>query len=292
MFDLPESKRVRREKLYDSGSESESGGPEDAAAQATLQERLSSLLSFDVAPVVVEEDSSTARAGEAGGEPAAAPADEVFEFKLFSAPKAAGGGGPAPVAKVVLEPADTAADQAGGEGSGDGGFVVPRRPLSHYVAAEPSAERRAQWELSAVTGDEVLARSTQRCWGLEKPWRVTKIVISTGGGKRGGGGSEASTATAASGSPPSAAAADEGKKKRPGKRRRIAMRVKTKALKEEQAKQQTKEEHLREKKKRLNREKQLKRRQKERERKQALQGEAAGGGGSTQAVSENGEVDA
>ncbi|KLU88311.1 hypothetical protein MAPG_07298 [Magnaporthiopsis poae ATCC 64411] len=272
MLYLPQAKRVRREKLYDSGSgsESEPDGTEDAAAaRAKLQEHLSSLLCFAVTPAsTVEEDPGEDRAAE--------PAEEVFEFKLFSAPKAAGL--PAPVTKVVLTPADTTADDGPADG---GGFVVPRRPLSHYVAPEPSAEQRARWEMSAVTGEEVLARSTQRCWGLEKPWRLTRIVISADAGKKGGSGSKTNTATAAVGAAngSSTDAAGESKKKRPGKRRRIATRVKAKALKEEQAKLQTKEEHLREKKKRLNREKQLKRRQKERERKQALRGEAADGGG-------------
>lgn len=287
MFHLPPAKRVRREKLYDSRSGSESGGPEDASAQAKLQERLSSLLCFDVvAPAAAVEEEGP------GVDRAEGPAEEVFEFKLFSAPKAVAGL-PAPITKVVLAAADTAADQAG-DGSDDGGFVVPQRPLSHYVAAEPSPEQRAQWEMSTVTGEDVLARSKQRCWGLEKPWRLTRIVISADTGEKGGGGSEINTAAAAAttGSLSPADAAGESKKKRPGKRRRIAMRVKAKALEEEQAKLQTKEEHLREKKKRLNREKQLKRRQKERERKQALRGEAADGGGSTQAPSVNGEAGA
>lgn len=164
-----------------------------------------------------------------------------------------------------------------------GGFVVPRRPMDHYVASQPDAATRERLAFAAVSGDEVLAMARRRNWGLELPWRVMHISAADGAG-----GTLKSTAEMM------AAEADGGrghahlgvthslsanKKKRPGKKTRIAQRTKARKLKAkaevEEAERRAKEAHLRDKKKRLNRSKKLRRREKEREKK--LQ-KAVGGG--------------
>ena len=148
-------------------------------------------------------------------------------------------------------------------------------PSKVVLVPEAAPDGEAEWKqyrAAALTGEDVLALSKQRCWGLEVPWRVTTIEAS----RKELGALEASTAGDTADT-----VSDEGedtagalqKKKRPGKKRRIALRIKEKADKakaEAELKlQMSKEEHLAEKKKRLNREKKLKRREKERAKKAA-----------------------
>lgn len=146
------------------------------------------------------------------------------------------------------------------------GPAISQRPLSHYIRGELSAHEREQFAHAAVTGRDVLAWAGRRAWGLEVPWRVTKISVVANqkglvdGQQRVGGADKEK----------------KKKKKRLGKKGRIVLRKREKVKKEAAAaaekQKTTKEEHLKEKKKRLNREKKLKRRQKEREKKAAARG--------------------
>ncbi|KAK4162772.1 hypothetical protein QBC43DRAFT_173599, partial [Cladorrhinum sp. PSN259] len=277
MFELPDAKRVRREDLYDSvsdredaaGPEHEEAAVEDAELRAKLNARLSSLLSANlkIPPTGGDGDVSMADAGaEArqattnGGDDERQEAEEAeFDFRLFSTS--------APSQKVVL-----AAKEEEAATGGDVPFA--RRPISHYIRGELSAEEKEQFQLSAVSAQDVFAAASQRAWGFEVPWRVTKITVFA---KKPG---QPVVGTAVS-------AEDKKKKKtRPGKKTRIVLRIREKAKKEEMEKKKaeqkkkqnqaiSKEEHLKEKKKRLNREKKLKRRQKEKEKKAA----SGGGGG-------------
>lgn len=166
--------------------------------------------------------------------------DEVYAFRLFST------AGPAP--QVVLENMNRVVE----------GKMIRGRPLSYYLVTELSPEKKQQFEMAAVSGEDVIERSKVRAWGLELPWRVTtikttrKIAI-----KRGRGGAEA-VAHVEDDQP--------AKRKRPGKKRRTAMRIKARAeaQAEEAAKQKRaeKEEHVKDKKKRMNRLKKLRRRAK------------------------------
>jgi hypothetical protein len=186
------------------------------------------------------------------------PGEEEFEFRLFNTSKA--------VTKIVLPD-----EQEELSHLGNGKFVVPSRPLSFYLAPKPSDQLQAEFEFSAVTGDEILERSRQRCWGLELPWRVTQITLA-GSDKSGGLSGDIALKGAETGN-----LVD--KRRRPSKKKRIAVRIKEKARlekkaaleREKEAKQkesQDKEEYLREKKKRLNRQKKLKRRAKNKEEKE------------------------
>lgn len=256
--------------------------------RAKLNERLSSLLGLDLcsaaapAPRPQPDDAATTdqthqdgHVGEEGGRH-----EEEFEFRLFStASKTA-----APVKVMLTESDDEDADL------GDGAFVVPTRPTSHYLACEATSEQLEEYRQTALAGNDILLGARKRAWGLERPWRIVRIsadgkLIVAPPPKASSKVTQTTATIRASG----AGLADEKvKRKRPGKKRRIASRIKAKADKEkreqEESQRLTKEEHLKEKKKRLNREKKLKRRAKEREMKLA----GKGADGSQLAMSEDG----
>jgi len=269
---------VRREDLYDSGSDPgdafEPGETEEEAElRAKLNARLSSLISLNLitppaggdegvsmtgteSPQVAKKDEQ--EESEAPTQTQAEAEEAEFAFRLFSTS--------APSQTVVLASKDQ--EVALGE---DVPFA--RRPISHYIRGELSAQEKEQFRLAAISAQDVLAAASQRAWGLEVPWRVTKITVVAKKGAQPVVG-------------PAAEAADKRKKTRPGKKRRIVLRKRDKKKQEEmgtrkaqperkQSQMMSKEAHLREKKKRLNRERKLKRRQKEKEKKAA----AGGGGG-------------
>ncbi|KAI1283420.1 hypothetical protein F5Y07DRAFT_394332 [Xylaria sp. FL0933] len=256
MFSLPEAKRVRREDLHDSASDSASSDDEggqdsqvNLALRAKLQAQLSSILNlnFSAGPKAQQqpEQAQVQPAGDAPKE------EEAFAFRLFR--------DEAPTHTVVLTPDKDPAAQ------GEGGFVVPSRPRSHYIASAPSPGQTSKYRSVAVTAEYLLADAKKRRWGLEKPWRVIHIT------------SDSSRAVSGKLIPGSDESTEQQKKKRtrPGKKHRILLRVreKEKREREEAAKKLAldKEQHLQDKKKRLNRERKLKRRQKEREKKAGLQ---------------------
>jgi hypothetical protein len=251
---------VRRDELYNDNSEGEDeshNGEEDAGIRAKLNERLSRMISLDLEPQIEDEP-----------EPMEEDEPEL-EFRLFSTS--------AP--KVVVRDDE--------EAEGDGG-IISARPMEFYLKDFSSGERE-QIRQVAVDYADIIREAQQRAWGLEVPWRVTKITMKAG---------KPTSFTLSPQKPQSKnkskqkLAQDEepGKRKRPGKKRRIMLRIKekerlekerTRKEKEEAMEKQrmTKEEHLKEKKKRLNREKKLKRRQKEKEKKMATKGESGGADG-------------
>ncbi|KAK7730382.1 hypothetical protein SLS53_009000 [Cytospora paraplurivora] len=265
MFEIPNAKRVRRDELYGSHSDAESdnsqnGAEEDVELRAKLNERLSRLLGLDLsAPEPINSHSHAAdpddaqRPGEA--EEPQEKQEEEFEFRLFSTSSKA-----AAPTKVVLDASDDEdAERA------EGAFIVPSRPVTYYLA-EATPEQREGYQYAAVTADDIVAGAGKRAWGLEKPWRVVKITVSSDRPQKGSSSAATSKLVEDQG--------DEGaKRKRPGKKRRIALRIKTKAEKAQVDQKMSKEEHLKEKKKRLNREKKLKRRAKEKEQRLAAKGQ-------------------
>ncbi|KAK4127808.1 hypothetical protein N657DRAFT_641857 [Parathielavia appendiculata] len=272
MFELPDAKRVRREDLYSSPHSSRSSSPEHdyspkvAELRAKLKTRLSDLLSLsvNVASTTADTASRSAKYDEDAQEEG--PHEAEFTFRLFSTSTADA------VPKVVLAPDDE--DEARRPYSGP---AISQRPVSHYLRGELTPRERAQFEYSAVTGQEVLAWAGQRAWGLEVPWRVTRVVLTVDGKEKTGNGMHGRLQQRQK----LGAQLEEGKKKkRPGKKTRIVLRKREKARREAEAAAQklkmSKEEHLKEKKKRLNHLKKLKRRQKEKEKKLAARGEAGG----------------
>lgn len=262
---------VRRDELY-SSSEGEGDevthGQNDAASRARLNERLARMYSLDAesgAPGAAGSDEELPDAAADGGD----QDERAFEFRLFSTT------GSAP--KVVVD------DQDEGDGA-----VLWSRPKSFYFKEGFTPEELQRFREVAVDYGDIVRGAQQRAWGLEVPWRVTKITVTSGKG---------TTPALQKSSKMENGDGEPGKRKRPGKKRRIAFREKEKerkqkeqerkAKEEEAAKQRlTKEEHLREKKKRLNREKKLKRRQKEKEKK--LAGKSGGEDGGEGAGEEHG----
>ncbi|KFH47393.1 putative nucleolar protein-like protein [Hapsidospora chrysogenum ATCC 11550] len=273
MFEIPEAKRVRREDLNESGVSGDSDSEADAQIRAQLEAQVARSLGLDLedGPKQQQAIASSSHGAAAsrktegvemkGGEGERSGPEE-YDFYLF------GGAGTAPT-KVVLE------DDSECQGEG---AILKQRPTSFYLAKDLTEDQRRRFKASAVTGDEVLARSQSRWWSMELPWKVTHITATTK--KKPGSGQKATTIS-------TSLESTEAKRKRPGKKRRIALRMKLRAEKDKmktaaQLKEE-KEEHLKEKKKRLNRLKKLKRREKEKEKKQAAakggQGAADSGSG-------------
>ena len=267
---------MRRRDLRESSPEAEemTDREADAELRARLRDQLSSTLELGVAaggqdgsvPRVGSEQRHENGPGEvhgarqpdgdgddmAGEDAAAEDGENVFEFRLFSTSSQS-----AP--KVILASEDDGLNRDGAEGR-----FVADRPLTFYLTGPPGPEKLAQFDYAAIQYGDILSGSRQRAWGLEVPWKVRRVIVSSGRTSDKSGRAVAAAAT-------SSMEQGDRKRKRPGKKRRIALRQKEKALKEKVAatekQQMTKEEHLKEKKKRLNREKKLKRRQKEREKK-------------------------
>ena len=162
--------------------------------------------------------------------------EQEFEFRMFS-------GG---AHKIVLRE---------DEGMGDGAFVNLRDP--RIFAVPPAVgQRKAEFDHTAMTGEEVMEGSRRRAWGLEVPWRVTVLKVT--------------------GSPTSqvtnivvnvARENATGKKTKHNKKRRIILRERAKKAEElarcAMLEKQNREEADKEKRSRKNREKKLKKRAKD-----------------------------
>lgn len=173
--------------------------------------------------------------------------DEAYTFRLFST------AGPAP--KVVLENHDRIVE----------GKLARGKPLSYYLVTDLPPEKKHQYEMAAMSGEDIIARSKIREWGLELPWRVTNIKV---------------TRKARPGEGVNLTRVDDeqqAKRKRLGKKSRIAMRKKARAKEQAEAaakqKMADKEEQVKEKKKRLNKLKKARRKAK----RKAGKGENGGG---------------
>ncbi|CAK7205430.1 hypothetical protein SEUCBS139899_008201 [Sporothrix eucalyptigena] len=130
-----------------------------------------------------EENDITQKNGKARRQSAAEKSGATeFAFRLFS-----GSGKTAATTKDAdaTEPGATVAapapivlldDGDGTEALGPGGIVNPPRPLSFYLAGEPTAEAMAQYTQSTLTGEDIIKASNARAWGLEVPWRVRTVL--------------------------------------------------------------------------------------------------------------------
>ncbi|KAH6655105.1 hypothetical protein BKA67DRAFT_657064 [Truncatella angustata] len=251
MLEAPDSKWVRREDLHgDATSDGEIDLDEAAKDElrAKLNAQLSGLFDFGLPSVEAElRETQPMETDETDTAPAEEPEELAYEFRLFR--------DEAPSHTVVI-----GHDDDNPKAPREGAFVVPKRPMSYYVAEKPDSAAMKRFRFAAVTSDYIFGDAVQNRWGLEKPWRVAHITVTSRlSGK--------TALTSASGDIKMV----DGKRKRVGKKRRIILRAREKAEKEkaDAAKKylEEKEEHLAAKKKRLNREKKLKRRAKEKEKK-------------------------
>ncbi|KAK2591014.1 Factor arrest protein 11 [Conoideocrella luteorostrata] len=263
MVELSGEKRVRREELNDSDESAWSGGAEESIKpdlEARLNAQIAESLGLDVHQAVrtghqpksrdaqlrikSKKDGELNTHEDQGHDDTDSELGE-FEFRLFSS---------AAPSKIVLEDENAPL--------GEGALAHPRPP-SFYAVKNIPGELKREYQYAAVSGHDIIMRSHRPSWGMELPWRVTKINIARQVPKAG----EEDTA---------ANLKDEevqGKRKRPGKKSRIAARANTRKAREmEDARKKDaldKEEHLKEKKKRLNRAKKLRKKAKSKEMKGA-----------------------
>jgi hypothetical protein len=158
----------------DDGGENDSdGGLQDAELRAKLHAQMAKSLGMDIdiepvshTPVKDSRSGNTKKTEDDDtmdveySEEAEEDHGEEFAFRLFSKAPA--------TQKVVLE------EDTGPTGTG---VFVSGRPLSYYMVTNVPAQRKQEYAIASISGDEVLARSHDRAWGLEFPWKVTKITI-------------------------------------------------------------------------------------------------------------------
>jgi hypothetical protein len=240
---------------------------------------------FDIKTLKAPLSKSTNADQAANGKDEGAPEtrEEEFEFRLFAVhptSKSANEGkdvldGEADVAvttKIRLDP--------DGEEplDGQGGFIVPCRSSTYYFALPAEGQRRREFELAAVTGEEVHRWLEVRYPGWEVPWRVRVIHIpskkpSAETKLRLRDKNDASRITSMREDNQYGLENDEykGKKKKPGKKRRIHLRMKKRAEEEvrerRRREQQMKGEEERERRTRRNREKKVKKKLREKAKK-------------------------
>ena len=255
--------RVRREDLSKSGDSSwsdDEDGVVDEDLQKQLNAQIAASLGLDIdRPMPKVNPTEASHSNKNAGVPTASQAENAasapggeggqgghddlgeFEFRLFSS-----AGAPS---KVILEDDNATL----GEGA-----LAHKRPPSFYLASSVPAAIKQQYQEAAVTSEDVLLWSKWPSWGMQLPWKVTKISVTRQ--------SNSSDGTKVSLTSNLQAA---GRRRRPGKKKRILTRTREKAKREKQMenakKAEDKEEHLKEKKKRLNRLKKLRKRAKKKE---------------------------
>ncbi|KAL4795085.1 hypothetical protein BDV19DRAFT_363587 [Aspergillus venezuelensis] len=303
MFDLPESKRVRRDDLNarTSTSRSPSPAPEFFIPDSEAQKRLSALLNLnlDIAPSpIIQEPTEQDKPQDAEDE------EQEFEFRLFSAPT--------PKPSTSTKPSSDGPQQitanngkenevsTGAQklrirlrsptpiplGSGEGRFLKPSRGWSYYFSTpglekgdksedtldETLLAKRKEFEDAAVSGEDMLGFAGVSWPGCHLPWRVTYLKREHVKLPKDEKGTSTNVTYINTANPPERTPLS---RKKPGKKRRIQLRKKTAVA--DRAK-----ETEAEKRNRKNRERKMKRRQKAREIKAAL--EAAGDGGDAGAM--------
>jgi hypothetical protein len=209
--------------------------------------------------------------------------DEELEFQLFAPTKSTTDtSAPAQVAQKIRI-------RSPSEELREPGIIGPGRPLSYYHTGELDTTRAREYEVTAVTGADVLAMSKLPCTGCAYPWKVVTIPSSQ---------AKAALAAAAAQNPVAEAFLPDVPKKRTrlGKKDRIKKRQKLaaqKAKKEEEGKSKEEKERLeREKKARRNREKKFKKRARDKAKKAAgKEGDAADGSDDDSDAESNADVE-
>ncbi|CCD34936.1 hypothetical protein BofuT4_P021720.1 [Botrytis cinerea T4] len=252
MFDLPDAKRVRRSDLYtrSSSSSPEPPSPIDPDVSARFHDQLTSLYGpISLQSCAIENTLTFELMNDAPHSP---PLEDVqdqaeeFDFRLFSN---------VTEGKIVLK--EEAVDK--------GIFVVQERDKSYYFTGPIEGQRKEEYAIAAISGEDVLEGRGKRYWGLEVPWRVRVVKIGVGGQKKLG----SNGLVVRNGS--------NGEKKRKlGKKMRILTRERRRTIEaQEQAmtrEKESKEEADKERRARKNREKKVKRKAKEKALKAATGG--------------------
>jgi hypothetical protein len=151
------STSVRREDLYRSRSPSES--PLDQPATQLLQTRLEKVFGAIVPAPSIDEDSLGHGTKENHVQ------DEEFEFRLFSKPTGSKATGTEPAGND-LQRINIRTPSPGTE---NGRFLQPHRPDDYYIVKEASAVTRAQFEIAALSGEDVKRIASQPCVRCSTP---------------------------------------------------------------------------------------------------------------------------
>ncbi|KXL42518.1 hypothetical protein M433DRAFT_27928 [Acidomyces richmondensis BFW] len=191
---------------------------------------------------------------------AQSPESEQLDFQLFAAST--------PSATVV----NKIRLRSPTPGCAEGGFINPKRISEYYFTYSPGPEEKRKFEVAAVSGEDVLARSRQPLLGGRYSRKVLHLPISSL--------THAAQIQAAALWPRLVSDSAERKRRtRPGKKYRIRIRTKLAAAKARQeakkAADDAKNAAEREKRNKRNREKKIKRRDKERAKKAAAAKEVA-----------------
>ena len=235
---------ISRSEVWDLSSSRDSRSP-DATIEARFHGQLQRLFGDSVEKGI--PTNATGRGDKAGNTANDLCDDEAYDFRLYAGPATVGPNQSHVTQRIALRspsPADTAP-----------GFREPRRPDSFYFTGIPDVQQKAQFEMSALSSEQVL-KGLKTIWkGLEMPWRVTHVKVE--GVKQRGLGALQQEST--------------GTRKRNGKKRRIIIRKKMQAqiLKETASRQRLIDKELADKEKRTlrNREKKVKKKAKEKSQK-------------------------
>jgi len=181
--------------------------------------------------------------------------EDEFDFRLFgNSVRAADQSSHGPVQKITIRSPSPMRQEAGS--------IISTRPLSYYVSTAPSSAERQKIDFSAMTGEQVLARSQSLRPGSKYPWKV--LHLSTANEAKSIRGTKSLFERLVNSDAPET-------RKRPGKKHRIKIRVK---LAKQQAAQtarklnaETRDAEEREKRTRRNREKKIKAKARERAKK-------------------------
>ncbi|GAB7340894.1 hypothetical protein MBLNU457_7248t1 [Dothideomycetes sp. NU457] len=159
MFELPEAKRVRRSELQAGDSSRESSIDLEAT------ERLRSGDFFATDTVDKRDASTVQESAEVDDEELE---DEEVAFRLFAPTKADGA---RQDAQVIRLRSPTAEER-------DPGFISSRRSNTYYFTGSPSTQLQQEYNIAAVTGDDVRLQAKARWPGSAYPWRTITIPTS------------------------------------------------------------------------------------------------------------------
>ncbi len=165
--------------------------------------------------------------------------------------------------------------------------MTRERDRRFYIAGPATGVRKQRFMFAAVSGEEVLNLARRRAWGLEVPWRVKSIRVTSVPKSKANASSEIAL------KPGQSHQAGQGEimiqvdpsekwKRKPGKKRRLILRERQrKIVQREEVKKkerESKEEAERDKRTRRNREKKVKRKMKEKALKAGVSAGSSGSG--------------
>ncbi|MCJ1478413.1 hypothetical protein MMC13_007093 [Lambiella insularis] len=238
MFELPQTKCVRRKDLRSATSSPPPSSP-NAAIHARLVAHYEAL--YATSGVTETVRPATLPPPSSAGPPSPSPPDPgAFTFRLFSTPATKPYPDSHPPQVIIASPSPDPENH---------GFLRPLRPDAFYFATATPAQR-ASFQDAAREGNAVRAEGLSRWSGCELPWRVVVGELATAGRVR----REQSVGKG------------EGGRRRMGKKRRVVLRKRMAGIKEREEAARVaavdKEAAEREKRTRRNREKKVKRKKK------------------------------